>query len=53
MAEVPKVCRHIHLPVQSGSDKVLRLMNRTYTRSWYTDSVNRLRDTMPDIAVSS
>ena len=53
MAEVPKVCRHIHLPVQSGSDKVLKLMNRTYTRSWYTDSLNRLRDAMPDIAVSS
>lgn len=53
MADVPKVCRHIHLPVQSGSDKVLRLMNRTYTRSWYIDSINRLRDAMPDIAVSS
>lgn len=53
MADVPKICRHIHLPVQSGSDKVLRLMNRTYTRSWYIDSVNRLRDAMPDIAVSS
>ena len=53
MAEVPKVCHHIHLPVQSGSDKVLRLMNRTYTRSWYMDSVNRLRDAMPDVAVSS
>ena len=53
MADVPKVCRHIHLPVQSGSDNVLRLMNRTYTRSWYIDSVNRLRDAMPDIAVSS
>ena len=53
MAGVPKVCRHIHLPVQSGSDKVLRLMNRTYTRQWYVDSVNRLRDAMPDIAVSS
>ena len=53
MAEVPKVCRHIHLPVQSGSDKVLGLMNRTYTRSWYVDSVSRLRDAMPDIAVSS
>ncbi len=53
MAEVPKVCRHIHLPVQSGSDKVLKLMNRTYTRAWYIDSVNRLKDAMPDIAISS
>lgn len=53
MAGAPKVCRHIHLPAQSGSDKVLRLMNRTYTRQWYVDSVNRLRDAMPDMAVSS
>lgn len=53
MTDVPKVCRHIHLPVQSGSDKVLQLMNRTYTRQWYVDSVKRLRDSMPDIAVSS
>ncbi len=53
MTEVPKICRHIHLPVQSGSDKVLRLMNRTYTRNWYVDSVKRLRDAMPDIAISS
>ncbi len=53
MADVSKVCRHIHLPVQSGSDKVLKSMNRTYTRAWYVDSVNRLRDAMPDIAVST
>ena len=53
MADVSKVCRHVHLPVQSGSDRVLKLMNRTYTRAWYVDSVKRLRDAMPDIAVSS
>jgi len=53
MAQIPKVCHHIHLPVQSGSDRVLKLMNRTYTRNWYIDSVKRLRDAMPDIAISS
>ncbi len=53
MADVSKVCRHIHLPVQSGSDRVLKLMKRTYTRAWYVDSVKRLRDAMPDITVSS
>ena len=53
MKEVKTVCRHIHLPVQSGSDKVLKLMNRTYTREWFLDCVNRLKDAMPDIAISS
>jgi tRNA-2-methylthio-N6-dimethylallyladenosine synthase len=49
----PKVCRHIHLPVQSGSNRVLASMGRTYTREWYIDTVNRLRDAIPDIAVST
>ena len=53
MKNVDKVCRHIHLPVQSGSDNVLKLMNRTYSREWYLDSVNRLRDSIPDIAIST
>ncbi len=53
MKSEPKVCRHIHLPVQSGSDRILKLMNRTYTRQWYIDSVNRLKDAMPDIAIST
>lgn len=53
MKEVKTVCRHIHLPVQSGSNKVLKLMNRTYTREWFVDCVSRLKDAMPDLAVSS
>ncbi|QMU56544.1 MAG: tRNA (N6-isopentenyl adenosine(37)-C2)-methylthiotransferase MiaB [Candidatus Mycalebacterium zealandia] len=53
MRDTPKVCRHIHLPVQSGSDRVLKLMNRTYTSGWYLEAVDRLRDAIPDIAVST
>lgn len=48
-----KVCRHIHLPVQSGSNRILSSMNRTYTKEWYVDIVDRLRDNIPDIAISS
>jgi len=51
--DVPKVCRHIHLPVQSGSNLILGRMKRTYTREWYSDTVNRLRDAVPDIAIST
>ena len=39
IAEVPNVCKHIHLPVQSGSSRILKLMNRKYTREWYLDRV--------------
>ena len=53
MREVPQVCDHIHLPIQSGSDNVLKLMNRTYTTGWYLDVVERLRDAIPGIAVST
>lgn len=48
-----KLCHHIHLPVQSGSNKVLKLMNRNYTRELYLDKVSKLRDTCSDIAVTS
>ena len=48
-----KVCRHIHLPVQSGSNTVLKNMNRKYTRELYLDKVAKLRDTCPDIALTS
>ncbi len=50
---VPAVCEHIHLPVQSGSDRVLRLMNRGYTRAEYMNSVSRLRESCPNIAITS
>jgi len=53
MRDVAKVCRHIHLPVQSGSDRVLKLMNRTYTVKWYLEAVDRLRRFVPDIAIST
>jgi tRNA-2-methylthio-N6-dimethylallyladenosine synthase len=48
-----KLCRHIHLPVQSGSNAVLKNMNRKYTRELYLDKVAKLRDTCPDIALTS
>ncbi|MEM4658859.1 MAG: tRNA (N6-isopentenyl adenosine(37)-C2)-methylthiotransferase MiaB [Candidatus Methanosuratincola sp.] len=51
--DTEKICHHIHLPVQSGSNKVLKAMGRTYTREWYTDVVSRLRDAVPDIAIST
>ena len=53
MKDVDKVCRHIHLPVQSGSDRVLALMKRTYTREWFSDTVKRLKDAVPDLAIST
>jgi len=53
MKDSPKVCHHIHLPVQSGSNRVLASMRRTYTREWYIDTVNRLRDAISDMAVST
>ena len=52
-ADVTKLCPHIHLPVQSGSDSVLRRMKRKYTREVYLDKVRQLRDTCPGIAVTS
>ena len=53
IAEMPNVCRHIHLPVQSGSDKILKLMNRKYTREWYLDRVNAIRRIIPDCGLST
>jgi tRNA-2-methylthio-N6-dimethylallyladenosine synthase len=50
---LPKVCRHLHLPVQSGSSEVLRVMRRRHTRDEYLDLVARLREAMPDIALST
>lgn len=48
-----KLCSHIHLPVQSGSDRVLKKMNRKYSRSYYLKKVNKLRNICPDIAITS
>ena len=53
IAEMPNVCKHIHLPVQSGSDKILKLMNRKYTREWYMDRVNAIRRIIPDCGLST
>ena len=53
MRDLPKVCRHLHLPVQSGSTRVLAAMRRRYTREQYLELVDRLRDAMPDIALST
>ena len=53
IAEEPNVCKHIHLPVQSGSDRILKLMNRKYTREWYMDRVAAIRRIIPDCALST
>ena len=53
IAEEPNVCRQIHLPVQSGSDKILKLMNRKYTREWYLDRVAAIRRIIPDCGLST
>ncbi|MBR4898550.1 MAG: tRNA (N6-isopentenyl adenosine(37)-C2)-methylthiotransferase MiaB [Prevotella sp.] len=53
IAEEPNVCKHIHLPVQSGSDKILKLMNRKYTREWYMERVAAIRRIIPDCGLST
>ncbi len=53
IAEVPNVCKHIHLPVQSGSNRILKLMNRKYTREWYLDRVAAIRRIIPDCGLST
>jgi tRNA-2-methylthio-N6-dimethylallyladenosine synthase len=53
MAAYQNICRYIHLPLQSGSTRVLQLMNRTYTREWYLAKVQRIREYMPDCGISS
>ena len=53
IAEMPNVCKHIHLPVQSGSDRILKLMNRKYTREWYMDRVAAIRRIVPDCGLST
>src|SRR5690606_27899297 len=53
MARYPNICKYIHLPVQSGSTRILQLMNRTYTREWYMKRVDRIREIMPECAITS
>ena len=53
MARLPRVCRHLHLPVQSGSSRVLTAMRRRYTREQYLDLVDRLRAALPEVALST
>ncbi|MGM9765814.1 MAG: tRNA (N6-isopentenyl adenosine(37)-C2)-methylthiotransferase MiaB [Candidatus Cryptobacteroides sp.] len=53
MAKYPNICRHIHLPVQSGSDVMLEKMRRRYTREWYLGRVAKIREVMPDCAITT
>ena len=53
IAEVPNICRHIHLPVQSGSSRILKLMNRKYTREWYLERVDAIKHIIPDCGLTT
>ncbi len=53
IAKYENICNYIHLPVQSGSSRVLQLMNRTYTREWYIAKVNRIKELIPDCGLST
>ncbi|MBQ9640705.1 MAG: tRNA (N6-isopentenyl adenosine(37)-C2)-methylthiotransferase MiaB [Bacteroidaceae bacterium] len=53
IARHPNICRHIHLPVQSGSNRILKLMNRKYTREWYLDRVAAIRRILPDCGLTT
>lgn len=53
MKECDKVCKHLHLPLQSGSSRILRVMNRSYDKEKYLDEVRRLREQIPDIALTT
>ncbi|MBR3800320.1 MAG: tRNA (N6-isopentenyl adenosine(37)-C2)-methylthiotransferase MiaB, partial [Rikenellaceae bacterium] len=53
MASMPNICRHIHLPAQSGSSRMLQLMNRKYTREWYLDRIAAIRRYMPDCSITT
>ena len=53
IASVPNVCKHVHLPVQSGSNAVLKAMNRKYTREWYLDRIAAIRKSMPDCGITT
>ena len=53
MAESKKICRHLHLPVQSGSTRILQKMNRRYTKEQYLDLVRKIREAVPDISLTT
>ena len=53
MVRYHNICKYIHLPVQSGSSRILQMMNRTYTREWYMAKIDRIRQTIPDCGISS
>ena len=53
MARHENICKYIHLPLQSGSTRILQLMNRSYTREWYMAKIDRIREIMPDCSISS
>jgi tRNA-2-methylthio-N6-dimethylallyladenosine synthase len=53
MAKYENICNYIHLPVQSGSSRILQLMNRTYTREWYMAKVDQIHRILPDCGISS
>lgn len=53
MGRYPNICRHIHFPLQSGSNRILERMHRHYTREWYLERVERIRDYMPDCGLST
>jgi tRNA-2-methylthio-N6-dimethylallyladenosine synthase len=53
MADYPNICKHIHLPLQSGSNNVLKLMNRKYTREWYLDRIEAIKKYIPDCGITT
>lgn len=53
VAELPKVCNHIHLPVQAGSDAILKRMNRTYTSAEFLERVDKIRELIPDVDITT
>lgn len=53
IARIPNICKHIHLPVQSGSSRILKLMNRKYTREWYLDRIAAIKRIIPDCGLST
>ena len=53
IAKYPNVCKHIHLPVQSGSDRILKLMNRKYTREWYMGRIDAIKRIVPECAITT